>query len=362
MKVWSWRQAILRAQLEPSSKLLLLALSTYMNDHGEGCYPSIEQLCKDTSLSERTVFYHLKKAEAEGFLIKDKRELPGKKWAANEYRAAIPESPIGAIVAVDNPEVHSLHLSERDATDAPHDAEWDATIAVKGCNDCSDGVQPLHTNSPKNSPLNSPIEISLKGKKSYPQEFEQFWTTWPAARRCEKPNAYTAWCEACRKTPADELITALQRYVLSKEAMDGFAPYPTKWLKRERWLELSPMPDFSPPAIQDIASKTQESAEWLAILQHLRSKHGDAVCRSWFSQLRLVDKQDGQLVLHAPTRFVAEWIRSHYIADIAQAAQNVWPEIFDIRIDSMAAVSENRKFPTENIASATPALSNSGQQ
>ena len=40
MKVWSWRQVILRAQLEPSSKLLLLALSTYMNDHGEGCYPS----------------------------------------------------------------------------------------------------------------------------------------------------------------------------------------------------------------------------------------------------------------------------------------------------------------------------------
>src|SRR5476649_1074544 len=90
MKVWSWRQALLRAPMEPSTKLILLALSTYMNDHGEGCYPSVEQLCKDTSLSERSVFYHLKKAESEGFLVKDKRELSGRKWAANEYRAALP--------------------------------------------------------------------------------------------------------------------------------------------------------------------------------------------------------------------------------------------------------------------------------
>ncbi len=362
MKVWIWRQAILRARLEPSSKLLLLALSTYMNDHGEGCYPSVEQLCKDTSLSERTVFYHLKKAESEGFLIKDKRELPGKKWAANEYRAAIPELPAAAIVAVDSSEVQSMHPIERAAIDAPHDAKWDATIAVEGCNGCSDGVQPLHTNSSENSPLNSPIELSPKGKKSYPPEFEQFWSAWPAVRRCEKPNAYTAWRDACKKITPVSLMAALRRYVLTKEATDGFAPYPAKWLKRERWLEFTSAESIPPPPICINASDTLENAEWLVILQHLRSKHGEAVCRSWFSQLRQMNKQDGQLTLQAPTRFVAEWIKSHYAADILQAVQSVWPDITAVRIEGSPAPQTNRQFPTEKTTPATPAWSDSGQQ
>ncbi len=344
MKVWSWRQAILRSSLESTTKLLLLALSTYMNDHGEGCYPSTTQIAHDASLTERAVFTHLRKAEIAGFLVRDKRELSGRKWASNEYRAAYPcnNEPYSA----ENVGVNLIHSMPSTELNSSQGSVRDEPDSVEGCTTFMRGMNDVHTNSPKNSPLN-PKELSPKGKKSYPAEFEQFWTTWPAARRCEKPNAYTAWREACRKTPEDALIAALQRYVLSKEAMDGFSPYPAKWLKRERWLEFSPTPDASPPAIQDIASNTQESAEWLAVLQHLRSEHGDAVCRSWFSQLRLMDKQDGQLVLHAPTRFVAEWIRNHYIADIAQAAQNVWPEIFDIRIDSAVAASENRKFPTE---------------
>jgi len=350
MKVWSWRQVILRSSLEPSSKLLLLALSTYMNDHGEGCYPSIEQLCKDTSLSERTVFYHLKKAEAEGFLIKDKRELPGKRWASNEYRAMMPENNISAeienhaiaTIAVDNAEVQSLQPIKTGATNAPHAPEWDALVAVKGCNGCSDGVHQLHTNSSENSPLNSPIEISPKREKSYPPKFEQFWMAWPAARRCEKTNAYTAWREACRKIPADALLVALQRYVLTREAMDGFAPYPAKWLKRERWQEF--MPEASAVETATMLGKpdddTLETAEWRAFLQHLRSKHGEAVCRSWFSQLHLKDKQAGQLVLQAPTRFVAEWVSNHYAPDIVQAAHSVWPDITAVHIEVGSAAGQ----------------------
>ncbi len=341
MKVWSWRYVILRTQLEPSTKLLLLALSTYMNDHGEGCYPSVEQICKDTGLSERTVFYHLKKAELEGLLIIGKRELYGKKWAANDYRAVIPEVKINPSLKENNPEVQSLQPTPSTAIAAPHFDDSTATVAVgdelrgaivavKGCNDCSDGVQQLHTNSSLNSPLNSKKELSPKIKNSYSFEFEQFWMTWPELRRCEKPKAHAAWQKACGKITPDELLAAAKQYLLGKEASRGFAPYVAKWLKHERWLEFDNKPL---PTIDAIGDDTPENSDFLVILKILHGKLGEAIYRSWFAQLRLASKKDKTLNLHAPTRFISEWVKRNYARDIEQAVKIIWPEISDIRIE-----------------------------
>ena len=341
MKVWSWRQVILRAQLEPSTKLLLLALSTYMNDHGEGCYPSVEQICKDTGLSERTVFYHLKKSESEGFLIIGKRELYGKKWAANDYRAVIPEANINPALTDNNPEVQSLQPTPSTAIAAPHfdeptamvavdDESRGATVAAKGCNGCSHGVQQLHTNSSLNSSLNSKKEFSPKIKISYSQEFEQFWMTWPKLRRCEKPNAHTAWLQACAKITPDELLAVAKQYLLSKEATSGFAPYVAKWLKHERWLEFDNKPTLT---IHDISNDTPENSNFLIILKILQDNHGEAIYRNWFQQLRFASKNDKTLTLHAPTRFICERLKSNFARDIEQAVKIIWPEISDIRIE-----------------------------
>lgn len=367
MKVWSWRQVILRTQLEPSTKLLLLALSTYMNDYGEGCYPSVEQICKDTGLSERSVFYHLKKAESEGFLLKDKRDLSGKKWAANEYRAVLPELAVNphieahltgslsasAIIAVNNPEVQPLQPTENPtksgAAIAPHFAEPTATVAVDdelrgamvavmGCNDCSDGVQQLHTNSSKNSPLNSKKVYPPKIENSYSLEFEQFWMTWPELRRCEKPKAHAAWQKACGKITPDELLAAAKQYLMGKEASSGFAPYVAKWLKNERWLEFDNKPILTINYIGndiggDIGGDTPENRDFLIILKILHGKLGEAIYRSWFAQLRLASKNGKTLILHAPTRFISEWVKRNYVRDIEQAAKIIWPEISDVRIE-----------------------------
>ena len=73
MKIWSWRQAILKSELPSTTKLVLMVLSTYMNDHGEGCYPSQEQIARDASLTTRAVIKHLDIAIKEGWLAKKKR-------------------------------------------------------------------------------------------------------------------------------------------------------------------------------------------------------------------------------------------------------------------------------------------------
>ena len=61
-----------------------------MNDHGEGCYPSLDTIAQEASLTKKAVVTHIANAVAAGFLVKDRMHLSGKKWASNEYRASIP--------------------------------------------------------------------------------------------------------------------------------------------------------------------------------------------------------------------------------------------------------------------------------
>jgi hypothetical protein len=136
VKIWSWRQAILKSELESTTKLLLLALSTYMNDHGEGCYPSQDTLSRDTSLSTRSVINHIALAVQAGFLIKEKRNLQGKKWDANEYRASIPSD-----LEPDSPQedgVQQIHPISNTVTNPQVRGEADSPDAEAG------GVKELH--------------------------------------------------------------------------------------------------------------------------------------------------------------------------------------------------------------------------
>ena len=61
--------------------------------------------------------------------------------------------------------------------------------------------------------------------------------------------------------------------------------------------------------------------------------HGEAVYRSWFRQMRLGEIQGSVLTLCTPSRFMAQWVQSHYGADITRATQSVWPDITHVRIE-----------------------------
>lgn len=136
MKVWSWRQAILESKLQATTKLVLLALSTYMNDHGDGCYPSQDQISLDTSLSKRAVITHIDLAVQSGFLIKDKRQLQGRKWDANEYRASIPSE--NAPRSPHDEGVHYIHPSSKIEENQGDRGEGDSPQGVL------DGVNQVH--------------------------------------------------------------------------------------------------------------------------------------------------------------------------------------------------------------------------
>lgn len=80
-------------------------------------------------------------------------------------------------------------------------------------------------------------ESGKKSPKVYPMDFEKFWIAYPKARRCEKPDAFKAWKIACQSNTPEKLYDSLQSYLKAEECKEGFAPYPAKWLRKERYLE-----------------------------------------------------------------------------------------------------------------------------
>ena len=83
---FSWRSAILKSSIPPTTKLVLLTLSCHMNDAGESCYPSINLLCSETGLSNRAVITHLHNAAEWGWINVRKQGLAGQQWSRNSYQ------------------------------------------------------------------------------------------------------------------------------------------------------------------------------------------------------------------------------------------------------------------------------------
>lgn len=92
--LFTWRSAMASAYgpPNPTTRHVLLTLALHMNEKGESCYPTIEQLATETALSRRAVIYNMAQAEADGWI--GKRETPmtgkGQGWRRIEYFPIIP--------------------------------------------------------------------------------------------------------------------------------------------------------------------------------------------------------------------------------------------------------------------------------
>lgn len=92
---FSWQGAVTKSDLAASTKLVLLVIGTYMNQHGEGAFPSYKKLASDTSLNRVTVIRHVELAVELGWLTKRSRvrvsEASGRLEAdSNTYLISFP--------------------------------------------------------------------------------------------------------------------------------------------------------------------------------------------------------------------------------------------------------------------------------
>ena len=67
--------------------------------------------------------------------------------------------------------------------------------------------------------------------------------------------------------------------------------------------DISSIPAASSPVIQ---------TQWTRIKGCLRDEFGEAAFKSWLSPLTLADVQDGQARIAVPTRFLRDWVVTHY--------------------------------------------------
>jgi len=95
ISMFNWRLMIIRyADLPPNAKYLAIYLSTYMNEWGDNCFPSIERITHETGLSKPTVCKYLGELRESDWLESRKKGFDGQGWAHNQYFPNIPKKAV----------------------------------------------------------------------------------------------------------------------------------------------------------------------------------------------------------------------------------------------------------------------------
>src|SRR5205807_6552124 len=61
----------------------------------------------------------------------------------------------------------------------------------------------------------------------------------------------------------------------------------------------------------DLSAKSR-NGEWTRVLGHLKEEVGEAAYRSWLQPTSFSRCDDGHAILAAPTRFLRDWVATHY--------------------------------------------------
>lgn len=141
---FSWREAILESRLCSTTKLVLLTLGCHMNEFGKSCYPSMETIAHQSSLTVRAVAKHITIAESSGWITRDTHGYSGRGWRRNEYVAAIPED-------------HERGSSRQVMNVVPNSNERGS------CGDepeCSEVMNQVHTSTSRSTPKSTLMNTS----------------------------------------------------------------------------------------------------------------------------------------------------------------------------------------------------------
>jgi len=106
--MYNWRMVALKyGNLPPNANFILLYLSTYMNQRGDSCYPSVITIAGETGLTKPTVIKYLNVLREKGWII-SKSIGKGHGWSHNQYYPMLPDNAVKEI----------NRLNERGKTDS----------------------------------------------------------------------------------------------------------------------------------------------------------------------------------------------------------------------------------------------------
>lgn len=108
-----------------------------------------------------------------------------------------------------------------------------------------------------NREVEGEMELSLTATAT----FDDFYEIWP--RKAKRPDAFKAWKEAIRKSPADLIVGRASEYAAHPyRPVRQFVPYPATWLRGEGWKD--PMPE---PPENERRTHTEKNVDFVAQLR-----------------------------------------------------------------------------------------------
>jgi len=95
-------------------------------------------------------------------------------------------------------------------------------------------------------------------------------------------------------------------------------------------------------------------AAWGRVLGYLKAEVGETAYRSWLQQLRIERIDDGEAVVAAPTRFMRNWVQTHYADRLLQLwrVENPAVDRLSVIVDAKAAAPPRPRAPDPAAAEA----------
>jgi chromosomal replication initiator protein len=98
-------------------------------------------------------------------------------------------------------------------------------------------------------------------------------------------------------------------------------------------------------------------AQWRRVRARLLAELGEATFNSWFKQISLIGLGDGRVILAVPTRFIRNWLQSHYVERLTELWSEEDPMLNRVEILVQAHVSQGVQNAAAKSASAFAAPS-----
>lgn len=85
---------------------------------------------------------------------------------------------------------------------------------------------------------------------------------------------------------------------------------------------------------------TSSQAEWDRVKQRLKTEFGDSAFQSWVSPIAFSGLKDGAINLRVPTRFMRDWVVTHYADRIRTLWSGENPDVRRVQVDVESGASE----------------------
>ncbi len=97
------------------------------------------------------------------------------------------------------------------------------------------------------------------------------------------------------------------------------------------------------------ASDVPDNIDWEEVLDRIKKKSNPQVF-FWFSPLKVVSQNSGEIVLKANSSFDRDWINNHYVDFIVESVREIYSKNIVVKIICESEQTENKKFTKTNEA------------